>query len=145
MKIIIIGGGTVGAAICAQLVQEGHDLTVVDTKQNILNEISNTCDIFGINGNGADVDILKAAGAEKAELLIALTASDEINILACAAAKKLGTKHTIARVRNPEYSELMRLLQNEMRLSLTVNPDLAVAKAIYRMFRFPTAAKIDTF
>ena len=69
MKIIIIGGGTVGAAICTQLAQEGHDLTVVDTKQNILNEISNTCDIFGINGNGADVDILKAAGAEKAELL----------------------------------------------------------------------------
>jgi len=144
MKIIIIGGGTVGASICSQLVQEGHDLTVVDTEQNILNEISNTCDIFGITGNGADVAVLKAAGAEKAELLIALTMSDEINILACAAAKKLGTEHTIARVRNPEYSELMHLLQNEMNLSLTINPDLAVAKAIYRIFRFPTAAKIDS-
>ena len=145
MKIIIIGGGTVGSAICAQLVQEGHDLTVVDINQNILNEISNTCDIFGIAGNGADVSVLQAAGAEKAELLIALTKSDEINILSCAAAKKLGTNHTIARVRNPEYSDLMRLLKNEMNISLTVNPDLTVAKAIYRMFRFPAAAKIDTF
>ncbi|MBR7161945.1 MAG: NAD-binding protein, partial [Clostridia bacterium] len=80
MKIIIIGGGTVGASICSQLVQEGHDLTVVDTEQNILNEISNTCDVFGITGNGADVAVLKAAGAEKAELLIALTMSDEIKI-----------------------------------------------------------------
>ncbi|MBE6664824.1 MAG: Trk system potassium transporter TrkA [Ruminococcaceae bacterium] len=145
MKIIIIGGGTIGSAICSQLVQEGHDLTIVDTDQNILNEISNICDTIGLLGNGADVSILREAGAEKAELLIALTQSDEINILACAAAKKLGTNHTIARVRNPEYSELMRLLQNEMRLSLTINPDLAVAKAIYRMFRFPAAAKIDTF
>ncbi len=145
MKIIIIGGGTVGAAICSQLVEEGHDLTVVDTDQNILNEISNTCDIFGITGNGADVAVLREAGAEKAELLIALTMSDEVNILACAAAKKLGTDHTIARVRNPEYSELMHLLKNEMNLSLTVNPDLAVAKEIHRMFRFPSAAKIDTF
>ena len=145
MKIIILGGGTVGVAICSQLVGEGHDLTVVDTDQNILNEISNSCDIIGITGNGADVSVLIEAGAEKAELLIALTMSDEINILACAAAKKLGTRHTIARVRNPEYSELMHLLKNEMNLSLTVNPDLAVAKAIYRMFRFPTAAKIDSF
>lgn len=145
MKIIILGGGTVGAAICSQLAEEGHDLTIIDTDQNILNEISNTCDIISIQGNGADVSVLKEAGAEKAELLIALAMSDEINILACAAAKKLGTNHSIARVRNPEYSELMRLLKNELSLSLTVNPDLAVAKAIYRMFRFPAAAKIDTF
>ena len=145
MKIIILGGGTVGSALCSQLAKEGHDLTVVDTDQNILNEISNTCDIIPIQGNAADVSVLKDAGVEKAELLIALTVSDEINILACAAAKKLGANHIIARVRNPEYSELTRLLKNEINLSLTINPDLMVAKAIYRMFRFPTAAKIDTF
>ena len=82
MKIIILGGGTVGSAICSQLAKEGHDLTVVDTDQNILNEISNTCDIISIQGNGADVSVLQEAGVEKAELLIALTVSDEIIVLA---------------------------------------------------------------
>ena len=145
MQIIIIGGGTVGAAICQQLSSEGHDLTLIDTDQNTLNEISNTSDVFGLTGNGADVAVLREAGAEKAELLIALTASDEINILACAAAKKLGTNHTIARVRTPEYAELMHFMREEMNLSFTVNPDLAVAKAIHRMLRFPSVAKVDTF
>jgi trk system potassium uptake protein TrkA len=145
MQIIIIGGGTVGAAICKQLSSEGHDLTVIDTDQNTLNEISNVCDVFGIAGNGADVSILREAGAEKADLLIALTLSDEINILACAAAKKLGTNHTLARVRTPEYDELMHFMKEEMNLSFTVNPDLAVAKSIHRMLRFPALAKVDTF
>ena len=145
MQIIIIGGGTVGAAICKQLSSEGHDLTVIDTDQNTLNELSNVCDVFGLSGNGADISILREAGAEKAELLIALTVSDEINILACAAAKKLGTNHTIARVRTPEYAELMHFMKEEMNLSFTVNPDLAVAKSIHRMLRFPSLVKIDTF
>ena len=145
MQIILIGGGTVGAAICKQLSAEGHDITAIDTDQNALNEISNICDIFGITGNGADVSVLRDAGAEKADMLIALTMSDEINILACAAAKKLGTHHTIARVRAPEYAELMNFMKEEMNLSFTVNPDLAVAKSIHRMLRFPSIAKIDTF
>ena len=145
MQIIIIGGGTVGAAICKQLSSEGHDLTLIDTDQNTLNEISNISDVFCLAGNGADVTVLRDAGADKAELLIALTASDEINILACAAAKKLGAKHTIARVRTPEYAELMNFMRDEMNLSFTVNPDLAVAKSIHRMLRFPSVAKIDTF
>ncbi len=145
MKIVIVGGGSVGSAICAQLVGEGHDLTVVDTDITALNEISNTCDVFGVVGNGAEVSVLKKAGAEKAELLIAVTSGDEINILCCSAAKKLGTKQTVARVRNPEYAELMHLMKNEMNLSLTINPELAAAKEIYRFLRFPYAAKIDTF
>jgi trk system potassium uptake protein TrkA len=102
MQIIIIGGGTVGSAVCKQLSTEGHNITVIDKDPDALNEISNMCDIFGITGNGADVSVLREAGAEKTELLIALTVSDEVNILACAAAKKLGTLHTIARVRTPE-------------------------------------------
>ncbi len=145
MKIVIVGGGSVGSAICAQLVGEGHDLTVVDTDMTALNEISNTCDVFGVVGNGAEVSVLKKAGAEKADLLIAVTSGDEINILCCSAAKKLGTKQTVARVRNPEYTELMHLMKNEMNLSLTINPELAAAKEIYRVLRFPYAAKIDTF
>lgn len=143
MEIIIIGGGSVGAAICSQLATEKHNITVVDRDASALNEIANLCDVFGVEGNGADVGVLRKAGAEKADLLIAVTSSDEVNILCCAAAKKLGTGHTIARVRNPEYSELMQLMRSEMSLSMTINPELAVAREVYRMLRFPAAAKIN--
>ena len=90
MKIVIIGAGSVGSAICLQLAGEGHDLTIVDTDHAILTELSNTCDVFGVVGNGADVSVLRRAGAERADLLIAVTSGDEINILSCAAARKLG-------------------------------------------------------
>ena len=145
MKIIIIGGGTVGTAICARLSGEGHDITVIDTNYSVLTEISNAYDVFGISGNGAEISVLRRAGADKADLLIAVTSGDELNILCCTAARKLGTSHTVARVRNPEYNELMHLMKHEMNLSLTINPEFAAAKEIYRMLRFPAAAKIDTF
>ena len=144
MNIVVIGGGTVGGAISAQLAQEGHAITVVDNNAAALAELQNAFDVFAVEGNGADISVLRKAGAEKAELLIAVTSFDEINILCCAAAKKLGTQHTVARVRNPEYSELIRLMREEMNLSLTINPELAAAREIYRMLRFPSAAKIDT-
>ncbi len=145
MNIIVVGGGSVGAAICVQLAKEEHDITIVDSRISIITEISNVCDVFGVAGNGADLEVLKKAGAERADLLIAVTNGDELNILCCAAARKLGTRHTVARVRNPEYSELIKLMKDEMNLSLTINPELAVAKGIYTMLRFPSAAKIDTF
>ncbi len=145
MKIVIIGGGTVGSAICYQLAKEGHDITVVDRSFAVLTELSNTSDVFGVVGGGADVATLKKAGVDKADLVIAVTSSDEINILCCAASKKLGARHTVARVRNPEYTDLMQLLRNDMNLSLTINPELAAAKEIYSMLRFPSAAKLDTF
>ena len=145
MKIIAIGAGTVGLPICAELAAEGHDLTVVDTNPHVLGELTNIADVIAIQGNGAEVSVLRRAGAEHADLLIALTAGDEVNILCCTVAHKLGTRHTVARVRNPEYGELMQLMQKEMNLSLTVNPELSVAKEIYRMLRSPAAAKIDTF
>jgi len=144
MKILIVGAGTVGAAICAQLAQEGHDITLVDKNFAALTEISNRCDVVGVGGNGADVSVLRSAGAEHTDLLVAVTSEDEVNILCCAAAKKLGTKHTVARVRNPEYSELMTMMKDEMNLSLTINPELAVAKEIYRILKFPSATKIDS-
>ncbi len=145
MKIIIVGSGTVGSAICIQLAAEGHNVTIVDQNSRSLSEITEHCDVFGVVGNGAAIEKLREAGAERADLLIAVTPGDEINILCCAAAKKLGTRHTVARVRNPEYSDLMPLLQSEMSLSFTINPELAAAKEIYRLLRFPSAAKIDTF
>ena len=145
MKIIVIGAGTVGIAICTQLAGEGHDLTVIERDADLLAELSNTADVIGILGNGADVSVLRRAGVEHANLVIAVTAGDELNILCCTVAKKLGARHTIARVRNPEYTELMQLMKSEMSLSLTINPELAAAKEIYRMLRFPAAAKIDLF
>ncbi len=145
MNIIIIGGGSVGTEICTQLAKEGHNITVVDIVASSLTDLVNTCDVIGVVGNGATVSVLEKAGAQDADLLIAVSQTDELNILACTVAKKLGTTHTIARVRNPEYSDLMRLLRDEMGLSLTINPELAAATEIYRMLRFPSAAKIDTF
>lgn len=145
MNILIVGGGTVGTSICSQLALEGHNITLVDTNASQLTETANKYDVFGVAGSGADISVLRKAGADKADLLIAVTSSDEINILCCTAAKKLGTKYTIARVRNPEYNELMSLMKNEMNLSLTINPELAAAKEIYRMLRVPSATKIETF
>ena len=145
MNIVIVGSGTVGSAICKQLISDGHNITVVDTNSDSLAELANVCDVSCLEGNGAEVAVLRRAGAQDASLLIAVTPEDELNILCCAAAKKLGTEHTIARVRNPEYSELIHLMKSELNLSMTINPELAAAKEIYRSLRFPSAAKIDTF
>ena len=142
MKIVIIGGGTVGAAICAELSADKHDITVIDKSSAAVEEITSTSDVFGVVGNGADISVLRKAGTEKAQLVIAVTSGDEVNILCCAAAKRLGAQNTVARVRNPEYSELMTLMKSEMNLSLTINPELAAAKEIYRSLRFPAAAKV---
>ena len=143
MKIIVVGAGMVGSAICTELAEEGHDITVVDVDETLLNELSNTTEVMTVLGNGADLSVLRRAGVEHANLVIAVTQGDEINILCCTAARKLGARHTIARVRNPEYNELMQLMRSEMNLSLTINPELSVAKEIYRMLRFPAATKID--
>ena len=145
MKIVVIGAGTVGYSICEELAAEGHDLTVIDSDTQVLSELSNTLDIFAVEGSGADLHALREAGVERADLVIAVTAGDELNILCCTAARKLGAKYTVARVRNPEYAELLHLLEADMNLSLTINPELSVAKEIYRMLRFPAAAKIDVF
>ncbi len=145
MKIVIVGAGMVGSAICSQLSSEGHNITLIDADSTVVNDISNQYDIFGVAGNGAELSVLRNASIDKADLLIAVTSSDEINILCCAAAKKLGVSNTIARVRNPEYGELMQFMKSELNLSLTINPELAVAKEIYRILRFPSATKIDTF
>ena len=145
MKIVIVGVGTVGSAICSQLVHEGHDVTLIDTNNDILTAITNKYDVSGVVGNGADISILKKANADKADLIIAVSSNDEINILCAVAAKKLGMLHTIARVRNPEYSGLIQHLKNDLSISMTINPEYAVAKEIYRSLRFPSATKINTF
>ena len=145
MDIVIIGCGTVGSAICAQLSKEGHNITVVDVDAGMMTELCNSYDVYGVDGNGANISVLRKAGVDKAYLVIAVTASDEINILCCSAARKLGAHHTIARMRNPEYYDFMQLMRQDMNLSLTINPEFYAAKEIYRMLRFPSAAKLETF
>lgn len=145
MNIIIIGSGTVGSAICSQLVKEGHDVTVIDSDEKSLSEISNTYDVTGILGNGADISLLRDAGVENADLLVAVAAMDEINMLCCYAAKKLGASYTVARIRNPEYIPFMNLMKSDANLSMTINPEYATAKEIVRNLKFPGATKVDTF
>lgn len=145
MNILIIGAGTLGSAICAQLSKENHDITVVDSDDSRLTTLSNNYDIRTFTGDASDIELLRRAGAEKADLLVAVTSKDEINVLCSAAARKLGTKHTIVRVRNPDYSGIIRLMKDELGVSMVINPELTAAREIYRMLLFPAAAKIDTF
>ncbi len=146
MKIIIVGCGKIGTSILESLVKEGHDIVVVDVNQSVLFETTNIYDVMCVCGNGTDYDILNEAGASKAELVVAVTGSDELNMLSCFVAQSMGAKHTIARIRNPEYSENSRaFLQNKLSLSLAINPEAMVAKELYNMLKLPAVAKVDTF
>ena len=122
MRIVIVGAGKVGMALTQQLSQE-HNVTVIDQAPRLINNIINIHDVMGICGNGASYEVQKEAEVDKAELLIATTSSDEINILACLVAKKLGVKHTIARIRNPEYEKQLRFMREELGLSMSINPE----------------------
>lgn len=145
MNIIVVGVGKVGSEICEHLATEGHDVTAVDIEKRVLDELSDKLDIMTVWGNGAEMAKLRLAGAERADLVIAVTASDELNLLCCASSKALGTRHTAARVRNREYSETLSVMKDTLGLSLSINPELAAAKEISRMLRFPSATKIETF
>ena len=146
MKIIVVGCGKIGNSILASLVNEGHDVVAVDVSQSVLTETTNIYDVMCVCGSGTDCEVLAEAGVDKAELVVAVTGSDEFNMLCCFIARRMGAKHTIARLRNPEYSENSRaFLQNELSLSLAINPEAMVAKELYNMLKLPAAAKIDTF
>ena len=145
MKIVIIGDGKVGATLVERLSDEGHDVTVIDRDPRVVESIVNNYDVLGICGNGATFTVQKEAGVDKARLLIAATSSDELNIMCCMIAKKIGARHTIARVRNPEYSKQLHFLKEELGLSMVVNPELEAANEISRILRFPSAIKIEAF
>lgn len=136
MEIVIIGDGKVGFAIAGQLDREGHNVTVIDSNQALLDKTSNLLDVVGIYGNGATPQTLKEAGADHADLVIAATSKDEINILSCLLAKKMGARHTIARIRTPEYVDSLNYVKEELGLSLDINPELAAAREIRRSLRF---------
>lgn len=145
MKIVIVGDGKVGSHLVKHLSAEGHDITVIDKNSRIVANTVNNYDVLGICGNGANFEIQKEAGVDKARLLIAATSSDELNVMCCMIAKKVGAHHTIARVRNPEYSKQLHFLREELGLSMAVNPEFEAANEISRVLRFPSAIKIDSF
>ena len=146
MKIVIVGCGKIGSAIIASLVKEGHDIVAVDRNQTFVNNITNIYDVMGLCGNGADSDILKEAGVETAELFVAVTGSDELNMLSCFLARKLGAKNTIARIRDHEYNDQsLGFLKENLELSMAINPELLTAKELFNILKFPSAVKIETF
>ncbi|MBE7049049.1 MAG: Trk system potassium transporter TrkA [Ruminococcaceae bacterium] len=145
MKIIIVGDGKVGMTLTEYLAREGYDIVVIDQNHKVVDHVVNTYDVMGICGNGANYNILMEAGAEHADLLIAATSSDEVNILSCLMAKKIGTQNTIARVRNPEHAQQLVFIREELGLSMVVNPELEAAREISRILRFPSAIKLDCF
>ncbi len=146
MKIIIVGGGKIGATLIESLESEGHDITVVDRDQRVIDEISNIYDVMCVCGNAVDNDTLSEAEVSKAELLISVTDSDEINMLICFIAKKMGAAHTVARVRNPEFNDKqMAQIKQYLDISFTINPELLVAQEIFNILKLPAAINIETF
>ena len=146
MKIIVCGCGKIGTTILSALAAEGHDLVALDDDPAVIAEVTNIYDVIGVSGNGADSETLRDAGVEGAELFIAVTGSDELNMLACFLARRIGAHHTIARIRNPEYNDAsLDFLKRELELSMAINPELLAARELFDILRLPSAAKIETF
>lgn len=145
MRIVVVGAGKVGRVLTEQLAAEKHDIVVIDQDTDLIESLVNIYDVRGVAGNGGCYDVQKDAFEDGADLLIATTSSDETNILACLVAKKLGTPHTIARIRNPEYEKQLHFMREELGLSMVVNPEKATAREIARVLRFPSAIKREQF
>lgn len=145
MNIIIVGCGKVGRTLAEQLSQEGHNISIIDINQQVVDEISYGFDAMGVTGNGASWSTQMEAGIEKAHLLIAVTGSDELNLLCCLIARKAGNCKTIARVRNPVYSKDVAFIKEELGLTLVINPEYEAACEISRLLKFPSAIDINIF
>ena len=145
MRILIVGDGKVGHEVAQQLTQEEHDVVVIDNDEDVLQRTEDLLDVMCVHGSGANAKTLMNAGADKADIIIAATHSDETNMLCCLIAKKLGTRYAIARIRDPEYNESLNMLQRELEIDMAVNPERATALEIGRLLRFPFAAGIESF
>ena len=145
MNIIIVGGGKVGIALTELLAGEGHNITVIDTAPKLIENIANDLDVIGYCGNGASFPVQSEAGVSRCDVFIAVTGSDELNIMSCLVAEKMGAKHSVARVRNPEYSLQVDLMHNQLGIDLVINPDFEAANEISRMIEYPAASKVETF
>ena len=146
MKILIVGCGKIGSTLLSSLTNEGHDIVAIDSNPAVITELTNIHDVMGICGNGVDSDILVEAGVKDADLFIAVTGSDEFNMLSCFLAKKLGASYTIARIRTPEYNdESLTFMKEQLELSLSINPEYLAAKVLFNVLKSPSAVKIETF
>lgn len=145
MRVVIIGDGKVGHKLTTQLSEEDYDIVLIDQNEGKLQAALNQLDIFCITGNGADVEVQKQADVPNADLVIACASSDEMNMLCCLLARRIGAKHTIARLRNPIYYRQIDLLKADLHLSMAVNPELAAANEVARVLLFPEANKVETF
>lgn len=145
MKMVIIGNGKVGGTLASMLSNEGHDITVIDINAAALERTQNTEDVMCIEGNGIDTELQKEANVGKAGIVIAATHYDEVNLLCCLIAKKMGAKRTIARVRNPEYYKQIDFIRDDLGLSMAINPEGITADEILRVLITPEAANVEVF
>ena len=145
MKIVIIGLGSIGKTILKNLSGEGHTITIIDEEKNRIEKLIEKYDVLGVVGNGASMEIQNEAGVAGADLVIALTRSDELNILACLVAKKVGAKNTIARVRNPDYRKQIAEMKDDLGISMVVNPERETASEIFNIINLPSVAQIEHF
>lgn len=146
MKIIIAGCGKIGKTITETLVAEGHDILIIDNDPVVIEEITNICDVMGVCGNCVDSDILEEASVGDADLYIAVSDSDELNMLSCFIAKKMGAEHTIARIRTPEYNDKsLDVMKKSLELSMPINPERLAARELFNLLKFPSAVKIESF
>lgn len=145
LSIIVVGGGKIGSTLIEQLYKEGHDITVIDRKASIIQSLTDSYDIMGICGNGASYTIQMEAGIENADLLIAVTDSDELNLLCCTVAKMVGHCSAIARVRTPDYSKEVPYLREKLGLAMVINPEYESAKEISRILSLPSALEVNSF
>ena len=145
MQIVIIGDGKVGYNLTKQFSEENYDVVMIDSNAQKLREAIDKLDISCVVGEATNIDVLKEADVPQADLVIACTSMDETNMLSCLVAKRLGAKHTIARVRNPIYYQQIDMLKKDLRLSMAVNPELIVAREITRVLLFPDASRVETF
>ena len=145
LSIIVVGGGKIGSTLIEQLYKEGHDITVIDRKASIIQSLTDSYDIMGICGNGASYTIQMEAGIENADLLIAVTDSDELNLLCCTVAKMVGHCSAIARVRTPDYSKEVPYLREKLGLAMVINPEYESAKEISRILSLPSVLEVNSF
>lgn len=146
MNIIVVGCGKIGTTILSSLVAEGHNVTAIDADPAALAEVTDIHDVMGVCGNGADCETLEEAGVDKTELFVAATGSDELNMLSCFMAGKMGAKHTIARIRKPEYNDRsLNFMKQQLGLAMAINPEMLAAQELYHILKLPAAAKVETF
>lgn len=144
MKITVVGCGKIGCTVIESLLAEGHEITAIDNDEDVISEITNIYDVMAVCGSGTDSDVLLEAGIS--ELLIAVTGSDEFNMLTCFIAKRLGVTHTIARIRNPEYNDKsLSFLRKELGLSMAINPERFVSRELFNVLKLPSAIKVEAF